>query len=123
MLNVHIKSLGSVSIMCLKGRIVVGETTTLCNAVIAQSGVSAVILDLGQVSTIDAGGLGVMLKLRQETQSRGIDFKLMNITRPVSRVLEITRLDSVFEVTSEAEVLSMRPFRRRASTLELVPCA
>jgi len=109
--------------MCLKGRIVVGETTTLCNAVIAQSGFSAVILDLGQVSTIDAGGLGVMLKLRQQTQSRGIDFKLMNITRPVSRVLEITRLDSVFEVTSEAEVLSMRPFSRRALMSELAPCA
>jgi anti-anti-sigma regulatory factor len=47
-----------------------------------------------------------MLELREHAQSKGIDFKLMNMTKLVSRVLEITRLDSVFEVTSRAEIFS-----------------
>jgi len=72
----------------------------------SQSRISALILDLARVSTIDAGGLGVMLELREQTQAKGIDFKLMNVTKLVSWVLEITRLNTVFEVTSEAEVLS-----------------
>ena len=123
MLKVHAKNFGSVVILCLKGGIVRGETTTLRNAVISQSGVSAIVLDLGQVSIIDAGGLGVMLELRRQTQSKGIDFKLMNINRPVSRVLEITCLSSVFDVTSEAEILSAAQLGRRALMLELARCA
>jgi len=123
MLKVHAKNLGTVAILCLQGRIVRGETATLCNVVHSQSGVTAVILDLARVNTVDAGGLGVMLELREQTQSRGIDFKLMNVTKLVSVVLEITCLNSVFEVTSEAEVLAAGSFERRGSLAELLSCA
>jgi anti-anti-sigma factor len=63
-----------------------------------------VVLDLARVSTIDAGGFGVMLELRELIQSRGIAFKLMNATNPVSYLLQITCLNSVFEITSGAEI-------------------
>jgi len=106
MLKVHAKNIGTVAILCLQGQIVTGEAEALRNAVHSQSRISALILDLARVSTIDAGGLGVMLELREQTQAKGIDFKLMNVTKLVSWVLEITRLNTVFEVTSEAEVLS-----------------
>ena len=122
MLRVYAKKLGTVAIVCLQGRIVNGETAALRDVVDSQSNVSAVVLDLGRVSTIDAAGLGVMLELRERTQSRGIAFKLMNITKLVSRVLEITRLNSVFEVTSGTEILSMVSPRMPAS-LELASCA
>ena len=110
MLRVHAKNLGSVAILCLQGRIVNGETSALRNAVSSQSDVSTVVLDLARVSTIDAGGLGVMLELREQTQSKGIAFKLINVTKLVSRLLEITHLNSVFEITSAAEVLSASSF-------------
>src|SRR6266849_8378453 len=100
MLKVHAKNLGTVAILCLQGRVVRGETAALLNGVHSQSEVSAVVLDLARVSTIDAGGLGVMLELREQTQSKGIAFKLINVTKLVSRLLEITRLNSVFEITS-----------------------
>ena len=106
MLKVHAKNIGTVAILCLQGQIVTGEAAGLRNAVHSQSRISALILDLARVSTIDAGGLGMMLELREQTQAKGIDFKLMNVTKLVSWVLEITRLNTVFEVTSEAEVLS-----------------
>jgi anti-anti-sigma factor len=122
MLRVYTKKLGTVAIVCLQGRIVNGETAALRDAVDSQSNVSAVVLDLGRVSTIDAAGLGVMLELRERTQSRGIAFKLMNMTELVSGVLEITRLNSVFEVTSGAEILlTVSP--RIPATLELASCA
>ena len=122
MLRVYAKKLGTVAIVCLQGRIVNGETAALRDVVDSQSNVSAVVLDLGRVSTIDAAGLGVLLELRERTQSRGIAFKLMNITKLVSMVLEITRLNSVFEVTSGAEILLMVSPRMPAS-LELASCA
>ena len=122
MLKVHARNFGTVTVLCLQGRIVNGETKTLRKAVHSQSKVSAIVLDLARVSTIDAGGLGLMLKLREQTESRGIGFKLMNITKLVSKVLEITRLDSVFEVTSEVELWPAIS-RARAPVMKFVSCA
>lgn len=106
MLKVYDKKLGDLAVLCVEGRIVRGETASLDSAVASQSDVSAVVIDLTHVSAVDAGGLGTLLRLREETHSRGVDLKLMNVSKLVSSVLEITHLDSVFEVTSGAEFLS-----------------
>ena len=123
MLKVHTKNLGTVAILCLQGRVVSGETAALRKAVHSQSGASALVLDLARVSTIDAGGLGVMLELREQTQSKGIEFRLVNVTKLVRRVLEITRLNSVFEITSGAEILSAALRGQPGSVVELASCA
>jgi anti-anti-sigma factor len=118
MLKVHAKNLGTVAVLCLEGRIVNGETETLREAVQSQavvSGVSAVILDLARVTTVDAGGLGVMLELRAQAEAKGIRFELMNITKWVGRVLEVSRLDSVFQITSGVEFFPTVSRNRRAS--------
>jgi anti-anti-sigma factor len=105
MLSIHTTKLGTVAVLFVQGQIVRGETDALRSTVLAQVDASAVVLDLAKANTIDAGGLGVMLELREHTQSRGIEFRLKNVTRLVRRVLEITRLTSVFEVTPELEDL------------------
>ena len=46
----------------------------------------------------------------------------MNITRLVSRVLDITHLNSVFEVTSGTEIL-LTVSRGMPASLELASCA
>ena len=105
--------------MKLEGQVVNGQTEVLRNAVYslseAQSNVSAIKLDLARVTTIDAGGLGVMLELREQAESRGIRFELMNVTKQIGRVLEITRLDSVFQLTSGVEFLPAVSRSRRAN--------
>jgi anti-anti-sigma factor len=109
MLEVHAKNLGTVAVLCLRGQIVNGETEVLREAVQTQaaaSETSAVILDLARVSIVDAGGLGVMLELRAQAQAKGIRFELMNVTKWVGRVLEVSRLDSVFQITSGVEFFS-----------------
>ena len=127
MLRVHARNLGNVAFLCIQGQIVTGETETLRNAVHSQSDaqpdVSTVVLDLARVSTVDAGGLSVMLQLREQVQSKGIGFKLMNVSKLVGRVLEITRLDSVFEVTSGVEFFPAVSRRRPASVMRLASCA
>jgi anti-anti-sigma factor len=122
-LKVHTKQLGTVTILCLQGQIVTGETESLRAAVSALSGVSAVILDFAQVSTIDAGGLGVMLGLREQAATKGIRFALMNLTKGVSTVLAVARLDSVFEITSGMEFFPAVSPGRRTSAAVLAPCA
>ena len=123
MLRVHARNLGNVAILCVQGRIVNGETEILRKAVQSLSEVSAVILDLGRVTAVDAGGLGTLLEMRQQAESRGIRFELMNVTQWVRRVLEVTRLDSVFQITSAIEFYPAVSRSRRASMPALAPCA
>ena len=123
MLNVHAKNLGTVAVLCLQGQIVTGETEILRNAVQSLSEVSAVILDLARVTTIDAGGLGVMLQLREQAESKGIRFELMNVTKQIARVLEITRLDSVFQITAGVEFSPAVSRSGRASVATYASCA
>lgn len=104
MLRVKATKLGEVVIFCLRGRIVRGETEPLREAVNSQTEVAAVVLDLAGVNTIDAGGLGLLLELREQAHSNGIEFRIRNVTRLVRQVLEITRLNSVFEVPSQRRV-------------------
>lgn len=123
MLNLHTKKLGTVSFLCLQGQIVNGETEILRNAVHSLSEVSAVILDLARVSTVDACGLGVMLELREQVESRGIRFELMNVSKQIRKVLEVTRLDSVFQIIGEVEFFPAISHSRRTSAAALVSCA
>lgn len=123
MLKVHIRTLGNVAVVGLQGRMVNGETATLRQAVDAVSEVRTLFLDLSCVSTIDASGLGLMLDLRRLTQARGIRFKLMNVTSAVSRVLEVTRLDSVFEIAPAVEAFPATTHARSARMIPFARCA
>jgi anti-anti-sigma factor len=123
MLNVHAKNLGNVAVLSLQGQIVNGEMEILRNSLHSLSDVSTVILDLARVTTVDAGGLGVMLELREQAESKGMRFELTNVTKLVRRVLEITRLDSVFQITAGVEFFPAVSRSRRAPVAALASCA
>jgi anti-sigma B factor antagonist len=105
MLKVNAQEFGSVIILCLQGQIMIGETEVLRGAVHSHNDTKAIVLDLNQVSGIDAAGLGILLELRQWAVAVGTKFSLRNVPERVKQVLKITRLDSVFENSSEAELL------------------
>ena len=107
MLKVHAKKLDTIGVLCLEGRIVNGETEILRSLVQLASGdTSDVILDLSNVSAVDAHGLGVLLQLREQTIARGIHLELRNPSQPLFRVFEITRLNTVFDIDSAVEFSS-----------------
>ena len=126
MLKVHSKKLDAVAVVSLQGQIVHGETEVLREAVqplAAASGVRTVKLDLARVTTVDAGGLGVMLALREQAEANGIRFELMNLTKQIRSVFEITRLDSVFRITRAVEYFPAVSRTPRAPAASLAPCA
>ena len=123
MLNLHAKNLGTVAVLSLQGQIITGETQTLRSAVQMLPRVSLIKLDLAQVTTIDAAGLGAMLELREQTESRGIRLELMNVSKQINRVLEITRLNSVFRITAGVDFLPAVSHSPRVSVSRLASCA
>lgn len=106
-MKVCVERLGNTRILRLQGKIVIGETAVLSRTVISQVHANVVALDLAEVSGIDAAGLGVLLRLREQVVSKGIEFRIMNVTRLIQQVLEMTKLSYVFEGTQERELLSV----------------
>ena len=98
MLKVHAKKSNSVEILCLEGQIINGDTEALRSAVELAPDASEIILDFSNVTLVDAHGLGVLLQLREQALASGIHFELINVSENLSRVFEITRLDTVFEI-------------------------
>ena len=123
MLKIQTRNLGNIAVLSLQGRIVNGETATLREAVRAQSTAGAIVLDVADVSTIDASGLGLLLQVRNEFQARGVRLRVMNANGLVRRVFEITRLDSVFEVTAGGEAIPTLSRPKPARVMPFARCA
>ena len=105
MLKITVQELGDTSVLRCHGRIVAGEAgSILRSAVLSQGHTGMLVIDLARVERIDAGGLGVLLGLRESAGSRAIMFKLMNATRRVEEILELTHLRRVFEFCSVPEL-------------------
>lgn len=108
MVHVIIFEVGDATVVRCRGRIVVGDDySILRNAILSQTHARTVVLDLAEVDRIDAGGLGVLLSLREWTRSKAIRFKLMNAMSKVLQVFELTKLDSVFEFCSVKDMFHL----------------
>lgn len=111
MLNATAQKLGDSTVLRCQGRIVLGDAyAILRNAVLRQTHTRTLILDLAQVDRIDAGGLGVLLGLREWAYSHAIRFQLMNVINQVEHVLELTKLDRVLEFCSVEDMLHLLHF-------------
>jgi anti-anti-sigma factor len=94
MLTVTAQVQGDVLILQCQGRIIRGEETAiLCSA--ARQPTRTIVLDLAEVETIDAAGIGALVSL----QAAGFYLKLTNPTAPVREILRLTKLNSIFEVS------------------------
>jgi anti-anti-sigma factor len=108
MLNATAQKLGDNTVLRCHGRIVIGDAyAILRSAVLRQTHTRTLILDLAQVDRIDAGGLGVLLGLREWSYSQAIRFQLMNVMNRVEHVLELTKLDRVFEFCSVKDIFQL----------------
>jgi anti-sigma B factor antagonist len=108
MLKITVQKLGDTSILRCHGRIVAGDAgSILRNAVLSQRQITMIVIDLARVERIDAGGLGVLLGLRESARSNAIMFKLMNATKRVEEILELTHLHRVFEFCSVRELFCL----------------
>ena len=107
MFEVSIQNLGNVTIFHCKGRLTFGDEDTLLNAVSSEQSLHLAVLDLAEVSTVDAAGLGMLVSLRKWGRSRGLALKLMNLAPWLEDLLELTNLKSAFEMCSVPEMLRL----------------
>ncbi len=97
------------------GRIVFGDESSLLRETVKKAVTenNRIVLNLGEVSYIDSGGLGTLVALRTTAQNAGGTIKLTNLTKRVGDLLQVTKLLTVFDVyNSEAEAIDS--FRKAA---------
>jgi anti-anti-sigma factor len=116
-LSLSKRTVGSVVVLDLRGRVTFGdETNFLRNAVkeVLSTNPSAVVLNLSQVAYVDSGGIGTLVGLYTSAHSLGCELKLASPNDRVKHVLQITKLYPILGVySSEERALAELP--RRAS--------
>src|SRR6516225_5787971 len=114
MLSITVQNLGDVTMFRCVGRITLADADLLRIAVRSEQRGRVAVLDLAQVSAIDAAGLGMLVSLWKWSRARGTTFKLMNLAPGIESLLELTNLRSVFEICSVQDMLELlcRAFRQ-----------
>ena len=106
------RQVGDVSVVDVAGRITLGEgSSTLRDSLreLVVKGNKKVLLNLGQVSYIDSSGIGELVSAFTSVTNGGGQLKLLNLTKRVTDLLQITKLYTVFEIFDD-EAKAVRSF-------------
>jgi anti-sigma B factor antagonist len=106
------RQVGDVTVVDANGRITLGEGASVFRDTIrdlAAKGNKKILINLGDVSYIDSSGIGEMVSSFTTVTNHGGQLKLLNLTKRVKDLLQITKLYTVFEVF-EDESSAVRSF-------------
>ena len=98
------REVGRITVVDLGGRITLGEGSALLRKTIRallEDEHNLLLLNLGDVDYIDSSGIGELVSAFTAVKSRGGEMKLLNLTKKVKDLLQITKLFTVFEVFSD----------------------
>ena len=103
-IKVSTRQVDGVTILDLSGRITLGEgSVVLRDAVrdLLAKGDKNILLNLGDVSYIDSSGIGELVTAFTSVKNAGGELKLLNLTKKVHDLLQITKLYTVFDVKDD----------------------
>jgi len=100
-LSIATRQLDGVTILDLSGRITLGEgSVQLRDAIrdLISKGDKNILLNLGDVNYIDSSGLGELVSAFTTAKNQNAELKLLNLTKKVKDVLQVTKLYTVFDI-------------------------
>jgi anti-anti-sigma regulatory factor len=105
MLSIHTDRIGDVAVLQCEGRIVRSDAAfKLRDEVTAHPDVRVIVLDLSEVTSIEGGGLGMLLFLERWTLDHGIELKVFNPSNSVRHRLEQAQAVMDFEISTVQDV-------------------
>ena len=90
-----------VTVVELRGRIDFGDGTTRLRETLTElvtRGTKKVLLNMQQVDFVDSSGIGEMVRGHVQLAKVGGQLKLVNLSKHVNMLLQVTRLNKVFEI-------------------------
>jgi anti-sigma B factor antagonist len=108
------RQVDGVTILDLSGRITLGEgSVQLRDAIrdLLAKGQKKILLNLADVNYIDSSGIGELVSAFTTVKNQGGELKLLNLTKKVHDLLQITKLYTVFDVQDD-ETTAIGSFTR-----------
>src|SRR5260370_24571102 len=104
-LEITQREMSGIYVLALKGRLVLGEESSVLVTVIDKllaSGATRMVINLEQVNHVDSAGLGALIEMHRKTKAKGGSLKLCHLRPNLRQALEMARLLPIFE-TSPSE--------------------
>jgi anti-sigma B factor antagonist len=96
-----IRQVDSVIVIDVSGRITLGEGCAQLRELIRDQlskGNKQILLNLANVTYIDSSGIGELVSAFTAVSNQGGQLKLLNLTKKVHDLLQITKLYTVFDI-------------------------
>ncbi len=99
-LKMEKRQVNGITIVSCQGRIMFGDEANALRDFLreALAETPRMVLNLGGVTYIDSGGLGMLVGVYSSARGAGADIKLTGLGQRLRDVLQITKLATVFEV-------------------------
>ena len=97
---------GRVTILTVVGNLVIGDAEASFKKLVTrllEDGRVNLLVDLAGVDFLDSSGLGAIVRALTNSQKEGGQTKLLHAGPQVRKLLEMTKLDSVFEIHDDLE--------------------
>jgi anti-sigma B factor antagonist len=97
---------GSVTVVTLSGDLVIGDAEALFKKTVSrllEEGKVRLVVDCTGLRYVDSSGLGALVRALTTSQNEGGRAKLFGVGPHLKKLLEMTRLDSVFETFDNRE--------------------
>jgi anti-sigma B factor antagonist len=98
------RQVNGVTIVDLNGRITLGEGSAMLRDIVrdlVSKGQKSIVLNLAAVSYIDSSGIGELVSAYTTVRNNGGELKLLNLTKKVHDLLQITKLYTVFDIKDD----------------------
>ena len=111
-MHTEIREVQGVTIIRPEGKITIGEGDVRMREAVDKAladGRKKLIVDLGKVSFMDSSGVGELVGCFTTVMNRGGKLKLLNLTKKINDLLQVTQLITVFDCYQD-EVLALKSY-------------
>ena len=108
------RQVDGVTVVDMSGRITLGEGSVVLRDTIRDligKGQKKILLNLGDVTYIDSSGIGELVSAFTAVRREGGELKLLNLTKKVHDLLQITKLYTVFDIKDD-EAVAIKSFAK-----------
>lgn len=112
-LQITTREFGRVTVVNVTGKLTLSEGRTQLRDlihVLSGTGHRKFLLNLAGVEYVDSDGMGELVRCYTTVRQTGGEMKLVQVNKRVADLLQITRLNTLFEIYRE-EQLALRAFK------------